>query len=248
MRRKLVAGNWKMNGTSAELDEIGKFRDAAESSGCDVVVCPPFTLLHRMSLQTRETAIATGGQNCHHLEAGAQTGEISARMLADAGATYCIVGHSERRHGLGETNDLVRRKAEASVSAGLVTILCVGETEDERLEGLTDEVVGAQISECVPKSADPENFVVAYEPVWAIGTGRTADGSQIREAHAFIRAECRNILGTGPADELAILYGGSVNPGNAAEIFAIENVDGGLVGGASLKGDDFAAIIRTYRD
>ena len=243
MRNRLIAGNWKMNGTAAELAEIAKFRDLTAAARCTVVVCPPATLLHRMSEMLAESAVRTGGQDCHQSEAGAHTGDVSARMLADAGATHCIVGHSERRAGYGESSELVRSKAQASISAGLTAILCVGETEEERLAGRTNQVVGLQLSDSLPKSANERNIVIAYEPVWAIGTGRTANSEQIKDVHAFVRAQCSEFLGATAASNVTIVYGGSVNPGNAAEIFRIEDVDGGLVGGASLKGDDFAAVV-----
>lgn len=232
-----------MNGTGAELAEVAKFRDLTTAARCTIVVCPPATLLNRMSDMLADSAVRTGGQDCHQSEAGAHTGDISARMLADAGATHCIVGHSERRAGYGESSELVRAKAQACISAGLTAILCVGETEEERLAGSTHRVVGSQLSDSLPNSANERNVIIAYEPVWAIGTGRTASSEQIEDVHAFIRTHCAEILGAGAAPNVTILYGGSVNPRNAAEIFGINDVDGGLVGGASLKGDDFAAVV-----
>ena len=243
MRKRLIAGNWKMNGTGAELAEVAKLSDLTVAARCTVVVCPPATLLHRMSDMLAGSVVRTGGQDCHQSEAGAHTGDVSARMLADAGATHCIVGHSERRAGYGESSELIRSKAQACIGAGLTAIVCVGETEGERLAGSTHQVVGSQLSDSLPNSANEQNVIIAYEPVWAIGTGRTASNEQIEDVHAFVRAQCAGILGAGAASNVAIVYGGSVNPRNAAEIFGINDVDGGLVGGASLKGDDFAAIV-----
>ena len=237
-----------MNGTGIDLGEVAKFKGLSIPANLTVVVCPPSTLVHRMSELLSEFAIETGGQDCHQLEAGAYTGNVSARMLADAGATHCIVGHSERRVGLGESNELVRSKAKACISAGLKTILCVGETEHERLAGRTHQVVGDQLSESIPETANDRNLVVAYEPVWAIGTGRTAERAQIEDAHGFIRSHCSKLLGSRAAENIAIVYGGSVNPKNSAEIFGTSDVDGGLVGGASLNGDDFAAVLNACRD
>lgn len=244
MRNRLIAGNWKMNGTGAELGQVARLCDLTLPEQCIVVVCPPPTLLHRMSDLLAGSPVRTGGQDCHQSESGAHTGDVSARMLADAGATHCIVGHSERRAGYGESSELVRSKAQACISAGLIAIICVGETEEERLAGSTHQVVGSQLSESLPNSAGERNVIVAYEPVWAIGTGRTANSGQIEDVHAFIRARCEEILGADAASNITIVYGGSVNPKNAAEIFRINDVDGGLVGGASLKGEDFAAVVK----
>ena len=244
MRNRLIAGNWKMNGTGAELAEVARFKDLTVAARCSVVICPPATLLHRMSDMLADSSVRTGGQDCHQSEAGAHTGDVSARMLADAGASHCIIGHSERRAGYSESSELVRSKAQACISAGLTAILCVGETEAERLAGRTHQVVGSQLSDSIPNSANEQNVIIAYEPVWAIGTGRTASGEQIEDVHAFIRARCAGILGDLAAPNVTIVYGGSVNPGNAAEIFGLKDVDGGLVGGASLKGDDFAAVVK----
>ena len=243
MRNRLIAGNWKMNGTGAELAEVAKFRDLTVAARCTVLVCPPSTLLHRMSGMLADSAVQTGGQDCHQSEAGAHTGDVSARMLADAGASHCIVGHSERRAGYGESSEVVRSKAQACISAGLTAIICVGETEEERLTGRTHQVVGSQLSDSLPQSANERNAIIAYEPVWAIGTGRTASSEQIEDVHAFVRTQCAEVLGASAASNVTIVYGGSVNPGNAAEIFGIKDVDGGLVGGASLNGDDFAAVV-----
>jgi triosephosphate isomerase len=240
-RRKLAAGNWKMNGLTGALAEIDALA-AGLVAGCDVLICPPATLLAPMAARAAGTGIAVGGQDCHAAASGAHTGDISAEMLADAGATAVIVGHSERRADHGEADAEVRAKAEAAWRAGLITIVCVGETEAERDAGAALRVVGGQVAGSVPDGATAANTVVAYEPVWAIGTGRTPTLAEIAEVHDFLRAELTGRFG-GAADGIRLLYGGSVKPGNAAEIFAVSNVDGGLVGGASLKAADFAGIV-----
>ena len=246
MPKRLVAGNWKMNGLETGLAQLHELAPLAGTGDPTILICPPATLLHRMSQELRGTGIETGGQDCHQQGSGAHTGDVSAAMIADAGATHCIVGHSERRADHREPDGLIRCKVEASISAGLRTILCVGESEEERLAEQTDAVLTRQLAACIPDSADETNLVVAYEPVWAIGTGRTATASQIKDAHASIRRKCAELLGRTAADGLTIVYGGSVNPANAREIFAIDGVDGGLVGGASLKSSDFAAIIKSF--
>ena len=246
MRNRLVIGNWKMNGDGSGLQELDRFTGLATDASCTVVVCPPSILLHRMTSALSGTQIRTGGQDCHPAASGAHTGDVSAPMLAEAGATYCIVGHSERRTGHGESCELVQAKAEAAIGAGLTAILCIGETESERRESRTEAALSEQIDRSIPKTADHGNLIVAYEPVWAIGTGLTASPEQIAGAHRFVRQRCARALGDSTAERLSIVYGGSVKPGNAGEIFNIGNVDGGLIGGASLKGDDFAEIIRQY--
>lgn len=242
MRQKLAAGNWKMNGTGANLAELRALLPAAASATCEVVVCPPATLVSSAALLARDSALRIGGQDCHAAASGAHTGDISASMLADAGASHVILGHSERRADHGETDALVCAKTKAAWAAGLVAIVCLGETEAERDEGRTLDVIGSQLAGSLPDAAGAAGTVIAYEPVWAIGTGRTPTLDQIGEVHDFIRASlCRRF---GPAGEaFRILYGGSVKPANAAEIFAVGNVDGALVGGASLKASDFAQII-----
>jgi triosephosphate isomerase len=238
-RRKLVAGNWKMNGRLASAAMLKELATLAPAPGCDVLICPPATLVDRLS----GGPFAIGGQDCHPEAAGARTGDVSAEMLADAGAVAVIVGHSERRAGHGETDALVARKAEAAWRAGLLAIVCVGETEAERDAGLTLDRIGDQLAGSIPEGATAANLVVAYEPVWAIGTGRTASASEIAAVHHLIRDRLADSLGPEAAEGVRLLYGGSVNPGNATAIFAIANVDGALVGGASLKAADFAAII-----
>jgi triosephosphate isomerase (TIM) len=239
MPRKLVAGNWKMNGLAAStavVEELARLRPAP---ACDLLVCPPFTLVARLA----GGVVPIGGQDCHPKPSGAFTGEISAEMLKDSGAVAVIVGHSERRAMHGETDALVAEKAAAAWRAGLLAIVCVGETEAERDAGRTLERVGAQLAGSVPDGATPERLVVAYEPVWAIGTGRTPSLSEVSEVHDFMRASLSDRFGSDTGSAIRLLYGGSVNPGNAGELLGIGNVDGALVGGASLKAADFAAII-----
>jgi triosephosphate isomerase len=239
MRRKLAAGNWKMNGTSGSLAEVDSLVAAHPAPSVDIVICPPATLLSRMAGRTGPSAIALGGQDCHAAAAGAHTGDISVAMLADAGATHVIVGHSERRADHGETDSVVRAKAEAVISGGLTAIVCLGETLAEREAGRTLEVVATQ----VPDAATGAWVVVAYEPVWAIGTGKVATPAEIGEVHAFIRAELVARFGAETGHAIRLLYGGSVKASNAAEIFAVGDVDGALVGGASLKAADFSPIV-----
>ncbi|MBD3788192.1 MAG: triose-phosphate isomerase [Sphingomonadales bacterium] len=241
MRRKLVAGNWKMNGLTASLAEVEALIAAHPAPGCEVLLCPPATLISAMAARAAGR-IAVGGQDCHMAAAGAHTGDISAAMLRDAGASHVILGHSERRADHAETNAMVRAKAEAALSEGLVALICVGETEAERDAGETLAVIGRQLAESTPDAATGANTVIAYEPVWAIGTGRTPTLEQIAEVHDFLRAELAARFGAEGA-AFRLLYGGSVKPGNAKEIFATSNVDGALVGGASLKAADFGAII-----
>jgi triosephosphate isomerase (TIM) len=247
MPRKLIAGNWKMNGLRASMAELDAMLEGATDAGCDVLVCPPATLLTmfnwRIGSSKTGGALAIGAQDCHPAEKGAHTGDISAEMLADAGATHVIVGHSERRADHGEDDALVRAKAEAARRAGLVAIVCVGETEAERDAGRALEVVARQIAGSVPDGAGPDDTVVAYEPVWAIGTGRTPSTDDIAGMHGHMRRLLAERFGREAAGGIRLLYGGSVKPGNAAEIFGVPDVDGALVGGASLKAADFLAII-----
>lgn len=238
--RKLAAGNWKMNGNLAALDQIDELRAACPAPACDVLICPPAVLLHPMAARAGDM-IAVGGQDCHANAAGAHTGDIAAAQLKDAGATYVILGHSERRADHGETDAQVAAKAAAAHAAGLIAIICVGETEAERDAGSTLDVIGTQLAGSIPAGADAANTVIAYEPVWAIGTGRTPTLDQIAEVHDFMRDRLTGHMAG--AGDCSLLYGGSVKPGNAAEIFAIANVDGALVGGASLKAADFAGIV-----
>lgn len=233
---KLAAGNWKMNGLRADLDEARALAKAFPDPKCGILLCPPATLIAAMAEAVSDMAIMVGGQDCHAQSSGAHTGDISAPMLADSGARHVILGHSERRADHGESSADVAAKAVAAHSAGLVAIICVGETEAERDSGETLAVVLGQLADSLPQAATAANTVVAYEPVWAIGTGRTPTLEQIAEVHDALRAHL-------PDPAISLLYGGSVKPGNAAKIFAIGNVDGALVGGASLKASDFGAII-----
>ncbi|MAY31386.1 MAG: triose-phosphate isomerase [Rhodovulum sp.] len=241
MMRKLAAGNWKMNGTATELAEVDALVAAHGAPSVDILLCPPATLLSRMSDRAGD-AIATGGQDCHANVSGAHTGDIAADMLVDAGAGYVILGHSERRTDHGETDAIVAAKSTAAYNAGLIAVICVGETEGERDAGDTLNVIAAQLANSVPDAANGANTVIAYEPVWAIGTGRVPTLEQIVEVHDKMRAGLVARFGE-TAKDMRLLYGGSVKPSNADEIFAIANVDGALVGGASLKASDFSAII-----
>lgn len=243
MVRKLAAGNWKMNGLAASLAEARALAKAFPQPGCGVCICPPATLLSRLADTLAASPISVGGQDCHPAASGAHTGDVSAEMLRDAGATHVILGHSERRADHGETDALVAEKVEAAWGAGVIAIICVGETEAERDAGNTLSVINTQLEGSIPDRVTSTNTVVAYEPVWAIGTGRTPTLEQIAEVHDTIRATLRQRFGAATAGELPLLYGGSVKPGNAAEIFAVSNVDGGLVGGASLKAADFGGIV-----
>ncbi|MCR9148897.1 MAG: triose-phosphate isomerase [Rhodobacteraceae bacterium] len=243
MRQKLAAGNWKMHGTRASLVEVRALVAAHPDPAVEVLICPPATLLAWMDAEIGQAPIRTGGQDCHAAASGAHTGDIAAAMLADAGASHVILGHSERRADHGEADATVRAKTEAAHAADLTAIVCVGETLAERDAGRTLDVVSGQLAGSLPDGARGRNTVVAYEPVWAIGTGRTPTEAQIAEVHAHIRAELRARFGAAEAERFRLLYGGSVKPANAAGIFAIAEVDGALVGGASLKAADFSAII-----
>ena len=246
--RPLVAGNWKMNGLLAGLSEIALVRDAVAAGGAgraQALLCPPVSLLAGAAALCAGTELAIGGQDCHAAASGAHTGDISAEMLADAGAGFVIVGHSERRSDHGETDSVVRAKAQAGLRAGLIVIVCVGETRAEREAGRAEAVVGAQLLGSLPLGAAGA-LAIAYEPVWAIGTGLTPTVGDIAAMHAFIRAQLVHLLPASGAG-LRILYGGSVKPANAAELMAIANVDGALVGGASLTCKDFMGIAGVYR-
>ncbi len=243
MRRKLAAGNWKMNGTGAALAELKALARTIGTPGCDVLICPPATLLHRAAQTAQGSAIAIGGQDCHTANNGAHTGDISAAMLADAGASHVILGHSERRADHGETDAQVRIKAQAAISAGLIAIVCVGETLAQRDAGDTLDVIGTQLAGSVPDAVTGATLVIAYEPVWAIGTGKVPTLEQIGEVHGFMRAQLTERFGMQTGGAVRLLYGGSVKPANASDIFAVGDVDGALVGGASLKAADFAPIV-----
>jgi triosephosphate isomerase len=242
---KLIAGNWKMNGVAASLGEAAALKEAliAEPAACRVALCPPATLIHRLATTVGAGAVEVGGQDCHAEASGAFTGSISAEMLTDAGATLVILGHSERRAGFGETDADVAAKTEAALAAGLEPIVCVGETLAQREAGDAVAVVSGQVIGSLPQSLSGKAFAVAYEPVWAIGTGLTPTLEQIEEVHAAVRAAMVERLGEG-GRTAPILYGGSVKPSNAAEILNVPEVGGALVGGASLKAADFLGIIR----
>ena len=236
-RRPLIAGNWKMNGLSASVAEIDAIA-AGAPEGPELLICPPATLI--ASLAGRGVPI--GGQNCHSEQKGAYTGDVSAAQLADVGAVAVILGHSERRQEYEVTDAIVAAKVPAAWAAGLTAIICVGETEAQRDQGAALDVVGAQLEGSIPDGATASNTVIAYEPVWAIGTGRVPSSDDIAEMHAHIRARLAGRFAE--AEGMRILYGGSMKPSNAAEILGLDNVDGGLIGGASLKAEDFLAIAR----
>jgi triosephosphate isomerase len=248
--RPLVAGNWKMNGLKAGLSEIAATRagvDRGEAGSAEVLVCPPATLLSAAHDVLAGGRVGLGAQDCYDKPAGAYTGDISAAMLRDAGCDYVILGHSERRALHGETDAIVKAKAEAAGAGGLAQIVCVGETRAERDAGEALAVVSAQIRGSLPPNATPASLVVAYEPVWAIGTGLTPTPQDVAEMHASIRLLLRELLADDDGAKVRILYGGSVKPGNAKELLGLPNVDGALVGGASLKAADFLAIAAAYR-
>ncbi|MDG3042710.1 triose-phosphate isomerase [Roseicyclus marinus] len=242
MPRKIAAGNWKMNGVGAALSEIDALIAAHPTPVSRIVICPPATLIHRMAARAQGSALAIGGQTCHTASKGAHTGDISATMLAEAGATHVILGHSERRADHGETDAQINAQAQAALAAGLTVILCIGETEAERDADVTLAVVETQLAHSVPEGVTAANLVIAYEPVWAIGTGRVPTTDQIAEVHAAIRTHLVTRFGE-QGHEISVLYGGSVKPDNAAQIFAVPDVNGALVGGASLKAADFGGII-----
>lgn len=247
-RRLLIAGNWKMNGLKADGEALAKAltaKIAQTPPAVDMLVCPPATLIDRVAGAVKGSALAVGGQDCHAEKSGAHTGDVSAPMLKDLGASHVILGHSERRTDHGETSAVVRAKAAAAHAAGLVAIVCLGETEAERDGGRTLAVVEEQFAGSLPEGVTPDNTVIAYEPVWAIGTGRTPTLDEVAEVHRTIRALAAKSLGKAVAEALRILYGGSMKPSNAKELLALEDVDGGLVGGASLKVEDFWAIAQS---
>ena len=247
-RRPLVAGNWKMNGLRPSAGELRKIVDGCSAlpASVDLLVCPPATLVMTLAAAAHGSKVEIGGQDCHAEASGAFTGDISAEMLADAGATAVIVGHSERRSDHGETDAKVRAKAVAAWRAGLMAMVCVGETKDQRTAGKTLLVVDAQLIGSLPDGATAENLVVAYEPVWAIGTGLTPTPADVAEVHGFIRERLGARFGA-VGEGVRILYGGSVKPSNAAELLHIPNVDGALVGGASLRATEFLPIAAAYQ-
>lgn len=250
MIRPLVAGNWKMNGVSSSVSELNSLKDKLNSenvnANCDVLICPPATLIMAYSHILSESSIELGGQTCHSAVSGAHTGDISAEMLKDCGANYVITGHSERRMDHGERDRDVKAQSEAGFRAGLKVILCVGELIGERKSDLTLNVIQRQLKNSIPDNATAENLIIAYEPVWAIGTGLTPTVEDVTNVHTFIRNYLIEALGPDTGSNMRILYGGSVKPGNASELMAADHVNGALVGGASLKAEDFAGIIAAY--
>ena len=243
MRRKLAAGNWKMNGTRADLSQVRALMADHPAPAVDLLLCPPATLIAEAAQMAKGHPLTIGGQDCHSAVSGAHTGDISAAQLADAGARAVILGHSERREDHEENSELVRAKARAAHEAGLMAVICVGESLAQREALNTLDIIGGQLSSSVPDTATGENLVIAYEPIWAIGTGRIPSPDQIGEVHDFIRARLERRFGAGVGRSARLLYGGSVKPDNAAEIFQVSNVDGALVGGASLTAADFGPII-----
>jgi triosephosphate isomerase (TIM) len=243
MRRKLAAGNWKMNGSGDALAELRRLASAHQDPGVDILICPPAPLLHRAAQSVAGSAIAVGGQDCHAAETGAHTGDISAAMLRDAGASAVILGHSERRQDHNERNDDVRAKAIAALNAGLIAVICLGESLAQREATNTLDIIGGQMAGSIPDAVTGDMLVIAYEPIWAIGTGKVPTLEQIGEVHDFIRSRLERRFGAGVGRSVRLLYGGSVKPDNAAEIFSVPNVDGALVGGASLNAADFSPII-----
>lgn len=243
MRRKMAAGNWKMHGTSSMLPELAKLASLHATSCADILICPPATLIHQAAAQTKGTSIAIGAQSCHAGTTGAHTGEISATMLKDAGATAVILGHSERRQDQNETSEQVRAMAHGAIDADLMAIICLGESLAQRKAANTLDIIAGQLSGSVPDVVTGETLVIAYEPIWAIGTGQVPTTDQIGEVHGFIRSRLERRFGAGVGRSVRLLYGGSVKPTNAADIFAVPNVDGALVGGASLSAADFSPII-----
>lgn len=247
IRKKLIAGNWKMNCLTAEATALAKsvaYFVKANEFKCDFLICPPFTVLSTVKKCLRGTKIALGAQDVHFDEKGAHTGDISPLMLKDLSCSYVIVGHSERRADHFESDELINKKAKSAHAAGLVAVICIGETGAQRDEGKTLKVCESQIKGSVPDDSTAKNTVIAYEPVWAIGTGKTPTAADVEEVHAAIRKVLAEKLGKTVADKMRILYGGSVKPGNAAELLSLPDVDGALVGGASLKADDFIDIAK----
>ena len=246
--RPLIAGNWKMNGlraSLAEIAELGALYQPALQQKAELLICPPATLLIGAQEIAVRAKIALGGQNCHFLDFGAHTGDLSAPMLKDAGASYVIVGHSERRQAYQETDAIVQAKAKAALQAGITPIICIGETGAQREAGVALAVVEEQMKASLP-AQEASTIVIAYEPVWAIGTGLTPTREEIAEVHAFARETLKRLYGAAVGDHIRLLYGGSVSPANAKEILKLKNVDGALVGGASLKAQDFITIARSY--
>ena len=232
-----------MHGTSASLAQLDELASSHPKASVDILICPPTTLISRAAHAVAGSVIKIGAQDCHFQSAGAHTGDISAAMLTDAGASHVILGHSERRADHSEGDATVRAKTNAALAHGLIPIVCIGESLKEREDGSTLSVLSAQLTGSLPDDAAPDQLVIAYEPIWAIGTGLTPTTDQIAEAHAHMRAELAKRFGPAEAEKIHLLYGGSVKPANAADIFAVADVDGALVGGASLQASDFSPII-----
>ncbi len=244
MRKPIIAGNWKMNKTAAEgVALVESLKSLVADANCDVVVCVPFTDIPAVSAAVKGSNIHVGAQNVHFAEKGAYTGEISAEMLKEFGVEYVIIGHSERRQYFGETDETVNKRMLAALAAGLTPIVCVGESLEERETGKTESVLAVQIEEGLKGLDDVSKIVIAYEPVWAIGTGRTATAEQANETIAFIRKKCAEVFCPNCAQKVRIQYGGSMNAKNCKELMAMPEIDGGLIGGASLKADDFSVIV-----
>ena len=245
-RKAVIAGNWKMNKTPAEATElINSIKPLVENADCDVIVCTPFVDLDAALKATEGTNIEVGAENCHWAESGAFTGEVSAPMLAAMGVPYVIIGHSERRQYFGETDETVNKRVLAALASGLKVILCVGEVLAQREQGVTFEVVGMQTKIALQGVTEEQlkNVIIAYEPVWAIGTGKTATADQADEVNGYIRSVIADLYGKEAAEAFVVQYGGSMNAKNAEELLSKENVDGGLIGGASLKAQDFSVIV-----
>ncbi len=247
LRKAVIAGNWKMNKTRPEAKAlIEELKPLVADAGCDVVICVPYTNLETALELTKGTNIGVGAENCHWAKSGAFTGEISADMLAEMGVQYVVIGHSERRQYFGETDVTVNKRVRAALDAGLTVILCVGELLEQREQGVTEEIVGMQTKIALQgvSAEELKKIIIAYEPVWAIGTGKTATADQADEVNGCIRGVIARLYGKAAADAVTVQYGGSMNAGNAEELLNKEHVDGGLIGGASLKAPDFAAIVK----
>ena len=247
LRKAVIAGNWKMNKTPVEAAElINEMKPLVENADCDVVICVPYVDLQTALYCTEGTNIKVGAENCHWEEKGAFTGEISPSMLTSMGVEYVVIGHSERRQYFGETDDTVSKRVDAALKAGLKVILCVGETLEQREKNITFETVSTQTKIALQKVTEEQlkDVIIAYEPVWAIGTGKTATSEQANEVNNYIRGLIAELYSTDAANAFVVQYGGSMNAGNAAELLAMEDIDGGLIGGASLKAPDFATIVK----
>ena len=244
MRKPIIVGNWKMNNTAAQgVALVNELKPLVADAECDVVVCVPFTDIPAVSEALKGSNVALGAQNVHFAEKGAYTGEISAAMLKEYGVKYVIIGHSERRQYFGETNETVNKRMHAALAAGLIPIVCVGESLEERETGKTEQVLSVQIEEGLKGLEDVSAIVIAYEPVWAIGTGKTATAEQANETIGFIRKKCAEVFCPKCAEKVRIQYGGSMNAKNCKELMAMPEIDGGLIGGASLKAQDFSQIV-----